>query len=406
MSNSVFFSVLLLLSAVLAEPIARKLRLPLGIVLVTLGFIISKIVIDLFGIDTGLRWHNLDDIVLNIILPIVVFRVAIEIDVAGLWADIIPLSLLSLPLMLVSVLIITVFLFYGVDHAVGFPWIAALITGALLSATEPSAVLFELKKNNAPKRLSLLLEGESLMNSTTAIVLFTMFVALGTGMEVAGDFHIHLAQFTILLLGGLAYGLVTGLLACLIMKLGSTNNLLSLTSIICAYVTFTSAEYTLHVSGIMAVLSSGLLIGAFNRRFLAGEERDFTNNLWHFFSHVAESIIFLLAGVTLTLSMFSDRWLAIMLGIIAVIVARAVMIFGIFPFLNKLPFVKEIPIKQQTVLVWGGIKGTVTLALALSLPTTLDYWYTVQSIAYGVVFFTLFVQATTIGKLINRFKLT
>jgi len=90
------------------------------------------------------------------------------------------------------------------------------------------------------------------------------------------------------------------------------------------------------------------------------------------------------------------------IGIIAILVARIIMIFGTFPILKILPGVDAVPLKQQAILAWGGVRGTVTLALALSLPLTLEYWYTIQSIAYGVVLFTLFVQATTIGPLLRK----
>jgi len=120
---------------------------------------------------------------------------------------------------------------------------------------------------------------------------------------------------------------------------------------------------------------------------------------------VAEALIFILAGVTITLSMFIDQWLAILIGIAAVIFARVIVIFGIFPAMNILPGIEPVPVKHQIVLAWGGVRGTVTLALALSLPLILDYWYTIQSIAYGVVLFTLFFQATTMNYLINKLNI-
>ena len=100
--------------------------------------------------------------------------------------------------------------------------------------------------------------------------------------------------------------------------------------------------------------------------------------------------------------MFTEQWLAIIIGIIAIVIARIIMVFGTFPILKILPGVDAVPLRQQVVLAWGGVRGTVTLALALSLPLALDYWYTIQSIAYGVVLFTLFVQATTMSPLIKK----
>lgn len=100
--------------------------------------------------------------------------------------------------------------------------------------------------------------------------------------------------------------------------------------------------------------------------------------------------------------MFIDQWLAILIGIAAVIFSRIVIVFGTFPFLSLIPGVEAVTLKQQTILLWGGVRGTVTLALALSLPLTLDYWYTIQSIAYGVVIFTLFFQTTTLPIVLKK----
>jgi CPA1 family monovalent cation:H+ antiporter len=109
-------------------------------------------------------------------------------------------------------------------------------------------------------------------------------------------------------------------------------------------------------------------------------------------------------GVTITLSMFEERWLAILIAIVAVIIARAVSVYGGMSLLGL--FQKD-PIDrcQQTVMIWGGLRGAVALALALSLPVSLDYWWTIQSIVFGVVIFTLFVQAPTIGLLVKKLNL-
>ena len=103
--------------------------------------------------------------------------------------------------------------------------------------------------------------------------------------------------------------------------------------------------------------------------------------------------------------MFTNQWLAMLIGIAACIVARMLIIFGSFPLFNLVSVANPIPMKQQLVLTWGGVRGTITLALALSLPLSLDYWYTIQSIAYGVVLFTLFVQTTTMIPLIKKLNL-
>jgi Na+:H+ antiporter len=397
-SHTTLFLMALLLVAALVEPLSKKIHLPFSIVLVVIGFTGSEIVVKTLNIDTGIRWDNFGTIIFYFILPILIFKAALEIDIKLLWKNIVPIGLLALPLMLVSAVVIAACVYHGIDHATGFPWIAAFITGALLSATDPAAVLALLKNTDAPERLSMLLEGESLFNDATAVVMFSILIAIATGTQATGAPEEILLRFVTVFFGGLAVGVVGGLVAGLMIKAIHGPYVFPLVSTVCAYATFLIAEDLLHLSGVMAVLASGLMVGVFSRKY----KTEMTEKFWDFLAYIAESMIFLLAGITITLSMFADRWLAIIIGIIAILVARIIMIFGTFPILKLLPGIDAVPLKQQAVLAWGGVRGTVTLALALSLPLTLEYWYTIQSIAYGVVLFTLFVQATTMGPLIRK----
>ena len=405
-SYTALFLMALLLVAALVEPLAKKIHLPFSIILVLIGFIGSEVVVKTLSIDTGIRWDNFGTIIFYFILPILIFQAALEIDIKILWKNIVPIGLLALPLMLVSAAVIAACVFYGIDHPVGFPWIAAFITGALLSATDPAAVLALLRNANVPERLSMLLEGESLFNDATAIVMFSLLIAIATGIQSAGSMDEVLLRFATVFFGGLAVGVIVGLVTCLMMKMLSGPYSFPLLSIICTYATFLIAEDLLHLSGVMVVLVAGLMIGRCHRQSMSQMNDDFANKFWGLLGYIAESTIFLLAGITITLSMFTEQWLAIVIGIIAVVIARIVMVFGTFPILRIVPGVDAVPLKQQVVLAWGGVRGTVTLALALSLPLTLDYWYTIQSIAYGVVLFTLFVQATTMSPLIRKLDIT
>jgi len=405
-SQTVLFLMSLLLVAALIEPLAKKIHLPFSTILVFIGFIGSELVVKTLKIDTGIRWDNFGTIIFYFILPILIFQAALYIDIKLLWKNIIPIGLLALPLMLVSTAVIAACVYYGIGHATGFPWMAAFITGALLSATDPAAVLALLKHANAPERLSMLLEGESLFNDATAVVMFSLLIAIATGAQSAGSLDGVIFRFITVFFGGLAVGVITGLITSLMMKITVGSYSFPIFSLISAYATFLIAEDFLHLSGVMAVLAAGLTTGRCRRGSMAEVHKDFTEKFWGLLGYIAESMIFLLAGITITLSMFTDRWVAIIIGILAILIARIIMIFGTFPILRILPGNDAVPLKQQVVLVWGGVRGTMTLALALSLPLTLDYWYTIQSIAYGVVMFTLLVQATTIGPLIRKLDIT
>jgi len=205
--------------------------------------------------------------------------------------------------------------------------------------------------------------------------------------------------------GGLLVGTVTGLLFIGLSKLLREPVVKALATVISAYLSFIVAESLFHVSGVMAVLVTGLLLGYRSQSATSGSSPDFVQQLWEFNTYVANALVFLLVGVTITLGMFEERWLAMLIGIGGVLVARALGIFTCVPLLNRIIPIEPITRPYQVVMFWGGLSGAVTLALALSLPTTLEYWWTIQSIAFGVVLFTLFAQATSTGPLLRHYHL-
>ena len=153
----------------------------------------------------------------------------------------------------------------------------------------------------------------------------------------------------------------------------------------------------------MSVLVTGLVLGY--RNGSTDRHSHFEQELWKFNAYVANALVFLFMGITVTLGMFEERWLAMLIGVAGVLLARALGIFSCVPLLNRAAPIEPIGYPFQLIMLWGGLRGAVTLALALSLPTSLDYWWTIQSIAFGVVLFTLFVQATTTAPLLRHFKL-
>ena len=401
--NAFLFFLVLLLIAALIEPLIEKFNVPFSIVMVWLGFISSEIITKGFGVDTGIHWENFRPLIVHVILPILIFQAAMMTDIKSLRENVLPVFMLALPLLLVSAGIIAAGVYYGINHPDGFPWIAALLTGAILSATDPSSILNLLKKYKAPKRLILVLENEGLFNDTTSIVLFSIILTIAlTGNGQGSSWMMAITQFLYVFLGGIATGTFIGLITHVLIRIYESEYIHILVTIIGAYISFILAQDFLELSGVMAVLAAGLTIRMLNKQIQARQSQKFVDNYWQFTASVAEKLVFLLAGVTITLSMFTNQWLAMLIGIAACLVARILVIFGSFPLLNLASKADPIPLKQHLVLTWGGVRGTVTLALALSLPLSLGYWYTVQSIAYGVVLFTLFVQATTMIPLIKR----
>jgi CPA1 family monovalent cation:H+ antiporter len=387
----------MLLAALLLEPAARLIRLPLSAALVLGGFAGAQWIVSL-GIDTGLRWYHFHDLVFLVFLPALIFGAAIAMDARLLLRNLVPILLLTLPLLLLATLLSAALLFFSIGHPQGFPWIAALICGALISATDPVAISELSKRLPVPKRLLTLMEGESLFNDATTVVLFMLFLSAVSAPGVQIDVLDAAMSFTRLTLGGLAVGLLFALVASLL--IGWLDRAV-IVSLLAAYGSYLIAEIQLEVSGVMASLGCGLLL-SHRLRQSATERLAQVEAWWNQLAWIANSSVFLLCGATITLLMFQERWLAMLLGIGAAILTRVIGVWIAAGLTNLIPGQQPVSRGYRVMMSAAGLRGAVTLALALSLPLELEGWWTVQSIAYGVVLFSLLVQAPGIEPLTNR----
>lgn len=407
MSISVTLMMLIgmLLLALLIKPLAQRFNLPLAAVLVATGFIGSELLV-FFGQDTGIDYIAFHDLIMYVFLPILVFEAAFKIDAALLRRNLFVILFLAVPVLLLSVGVTAVLVYYGIGHPSGFPWIAALITGAVLSATDASPITTRFAELGVPKRLRVLMDGEDLFNDATAIVTFSIFlyIALHPAEQITtADVMI---RFVVVFFGGALIGLLVGLGFLFLSRLFEDCIHQGIVTVASAYSSFLLANEVLNVSGVMAVLVTGLVMGRVIHNDFQDERGTFVDQFWSFNVYIAEAMVFLLMGVVFTLNMFEERWAAMLIGIVAIVGARAIGVFGTAPLISRLPFVEPIERSYQKIMVTGSLRGAVVLALALSLPIELDYWWTIQSIAFGVVLFSLFVQAPMIEPQLKRSSLT
>lgn len=396
-SSIALIIVAMLLAALVLEPVAKQLHLPFSALLVSAGFACTQLVVGA-GIDTGLRWYHVHGLVFFVFLPALIFKSSINLNAHLLLRNLLLILLLSLPFLLVSTLITAALLYYGINHASGFPWLAALIGGALLAATDPVAVTDIAKRLPVPERLLTLMEGESLMNDATIIVLFLLLI----GMASTGRNHIDPTaaglEFLYLALGGLGIGWIAGLIAGWLIRYLQQAVVISLLAV---YGVYLVAETQLHVSGIMACLACGLWLGH-KLKTATAKQSAAVEDWWENLGWIASSALFLLAGATITLDMFDQRWLAMLIGIAAALLTRLISVWSACGLLSLIPGQQKVSGDYKLLMTFGSLRGAVTLALALSLPTELEGWWTVQSIAYGVVLFSLFMQAPIIEPLLKR----
>lgn len=379
--------------------LSRFARLELTLACLLTGFFVGQS-LGYIHFDTGIRAHNLREIVFFIILPVLIFEAAWHLKPQLLRRWLIPVIVLATLGVLISCFVTAVLVFLGIGHPEGFPWIAALLTGAILAATDPIAVISQLRALNAPEDLTALFEGESLFNDASAIVLFTIILSFAT-MEGGSQESSYLAFFSLVFFGGILVGLLIGLLSATVILLIGNPPATVFVLVLTAFGSFFISEHLLHVSGIMAVMASSMII----RVLLTEVESSVAKGVgytWEWLGLVFNSVLFVIMGLAISVDMFVEQWLAMLIAIIASLLARGLAV-GSCALITK-PLTNNISMGWQILLTWGGLRGAIAIALVLSLPTELPYWWTIQSMIFGVVLFSLLVQGTTNSYLIRKFR--
>ncbi len=361
-----------------------------------LSGVLAGIAIPVLDLDIGLRAHHVKDLVFFVMLPLLIFEAAWHIKPRLLRRWLVPALLLATVGVLICAGLTGAGLYLGVGHAQGFPWPAAFLAGAILAATDPVAVISKLRVLKAPEELTTLFEGESLFNDATAVVLFSMLLLWAqhetTPDSVAG-------YFTTVFFGGIAVGLIAGLLAAIgVLFMGHSSASVMILAFT-AFGSFYLAEHGFHVSGIMAVMTAAIIA----RVCLKEREHTFLDGIgitWEWLGLLMNTLLFALMGLVITVDMFREQWLAMLIAIGAALLARFAVVY-VCAALTRLTQ-RPIPMDWSLVLAWGGLRGAIAIALVLSLPVELPYWWTVQSMVFAVVLFTLLVQGPTSGRLIKR----
>lgn len=388
MSELVQFESLVLVILLIVSLVAigvRRVRLPYTVALVLVGLGVS--------LRSAPQFVLTDEIILGIFLPPLVFEAAFHLNLDELRRNSITIGLLAIPGVVMTMLVVGGILTLGTALGTG----AALVFGALIAATDPVSVVAIFRRLGAPKRLEVLLEGESLFNDGTAIVLFG--IAL-TAFEV-GRFTLleSVVDFIVIAGGGVIVGLLFGWVT--LQLIGRIDDYLvetTLTTIV-AYGSFLVAEQ-LHVSGVLAVVTAGVINGNIGHREMSPTSRIVVLNFWEYVAFLANSAVFLLIGFAIDIDALINSLQLILWAIVAVLVARAIGIY----LLSRLG--PDLSSGWRHVLFWGGLRGAIALALALSLPESMgDERSTLINMTFGVVLFTLLVQGTSMNWLVSRLRL-
>ena len=378
--------VLLLIAAVVAM-LVRKLRLPY-----TVGLTFAGIALAFSSQSMDLQLTK--ELIFTAFLPPLIFEAAFHMQWRKLQEDFsVVLVLATLGILLAGGLTAA-----GIHYLAGWPWAAAVLFGALISATDPVSVIATFKESGVTGRLRLLVEAESLFNDGTVAVIFGIALAAISGGSVsAGGIA---SNFIITVAGGVLCGLLTS--GTMLLLAGRTeDHLIELTfTTVAAYGSFLLAEH-FHFSGVLATLAAGILIGnTGSLKAFSDRGRQAVENFWEYAGFVVNSLIFLLIGIQLAAQHFSGLIWVSLLVIVLVLLGRAIAIYLCSALFARSKL--RISFGHQHILFWGGLRGALALALALGLPYDVPMRGEIISIAFIVVAFSVIVQGLTLTPLLRH----
>ncbi|WP_414585737.1 cation:proton antiporter [Scytonema sp. PCC 10023] len=389
-ASLVTVSIILLLLATGVALLTRRLRVPYVTGLVLAGLPITELFSRPIGLDPTL--------VLNLFLPILIFEAGINTDISRLRSTFKPIALLAGPGAVFSSAIIAVLLKFGL----GLTWIPALFVGVILANTDTVSMIAVFKEIRVPSRLSTIVEGETLFNDAAALVSFNLILQVySTGSLTLLQ---GIQQLLFIALGGCVVGLVLGYLSIPVFaRLDDPLSSLLLTVAV-ALGTFQVGQF-LGVSGAVAVVIAGLIFGNFGlSRNTSASSRITLLSFWEYASFTVNTFIFLLIGVEIDLV---TLWRALPGILLAVLAYQAARVLTVYPLLAGVRwFDRPIPLRWQHLLFLGNIKGSLSMALALSLPTTLPGREGLIALVFGSVLVSLVGQGLSLPWLVKRLKLS
>ena len=377
----------MLLGASLIGMLARWIRLPYTVALVLAGVLVEEShVIDVPHLEPR--------VLLFVFLPPLLFDAAFRLDDRELRSVMRPVLFLAVPGTIATAIVAGLLLW--VSGAV--PFGLALLFGSIVAATDPVAVVPVFRALNAPPRLSVIAEAESLINDGVAITLYT--VAIGLVTSGTTDLPAAVTLFLREVLGGVLIGVVLG---ALFSRATATidDHLIEMTlSTALAYGSFLIAQ-AVETSGALACVAAGLIHGSYGRQVGMSERtRRVLDDLWEYFGFVANALVFLLVGFSANLRILAATAGPVMVAIVAVVLSRIVVVLA--PPLVIPPELRLLSRPAQVVLVWGGLRGALTITLALAVPQEVAERQLLIAMAFGVVLFTLLLQGLTLPIVVRR----
>ena len=404
LSEIILISMGLLAIATVAAGLFRNFSIPYTVLLVVIGIAIAELQRFWAPLQALETFVLTPELVFFIFLPALIFESGLSLDARQLMKDLAPVLTMAVPALLISTSLVggVLWLLLGIDLA------TALLFGALISATDPVAVIALFKELGAPLRLNVLVEGESLFNDATAIVVFSILLAMileGTEVSLVNS-GAAVLQFFIVFLGGALVGALIGLLVSeMLYQLKSSISAILSMSVVTAYASFIVAEHVLHVSGVIATVSAALMLSIYGMSRIPVNVKPIVSETWEFVGLVANSFLFLLVGLSINTSSLISHLDSILVVIVAVLLARAATVYSLVPLTVKFFHLPKFSMADRHIMWWGGLKGGLAIAMVLSIPESLPGRELLINLTLGVVVFTLIVNAWSIRPLMHFLKM-
>ncbi len=410
---------------------AKRLRIPYTVLLVLAGLIIVPLsqlpyLRDVFGFLDDMQLTP--ELLFYIFLPVLIFESGFNMSIRKMVDSSWTIGLLSVVGLLISAFGIAGALYFALP-LVGFeiPFILALLFGSVISSTDPVAVLALFKEFGAPKRLTMIFEGESLFNDGTAVALFMVVLAVAThGFYGGATVFDGVLMFVGMIVLGVGFGLLMAMLFSMGLRGTKSNEFVSITLlIVSAHMVFILAEMInhhgvfgvpVHISPIIATTVAALFLGNYSRHILSIKTDEYLSKFIEHVAFIANSLVFILAGMLFASSDvdFSQLWLPILMTVLVVIVVRAVSIYLVTVPLNAMKLEEHIPSSWQLLLSWGSLRGALAIIIVLLIPEDLvvagwEYAYSprdfILALTTGCILATLFIKAPLMGKIMSWLKI-
>jgi len=389
-------ALLIIVALLVALPViafvAGRLRLQYTVVMVVVGLVVSAFPLGGNVIEVS------PELAVTLLLPGLVFQAAYRLDGKELRGSFGGVALLAVPGVLVCAAVVAVVL----HLATGLALEQAFVVGAIVSATDPVAVVATMRQLRVPSGLVTLIDAESLFNDGTAVLVYAIALGGLTGQISLADGAI---TFVVGIAMSVAIGSAVGFAIAWLAGRTEDHLIELMLTLVAAYGTYVVADLV-HQSGIIAVVVAGIVIGTYRHETLfSARARDTIDTVWEFLAFVLTGIAFLLIGIAISLESLSSALVYIAWGVVAVLVGRALVIYGLLggsaAIGHRLGGAPSIPVSWLHVINWTGLRGAVAMALALSLPSEIPNRPLLQGTIFGIVLFTVLVQGTTAERVVR-----